>query len=99
MFTYLIKAKEYTWVGDTDFVGLSTYGYYKESAAQQEVLFNTELINFTYDSIGVAFDSAFYYSANRTPIYKFVSVEPYNPPPLSATYDYDTASFTDIFDV
>jgi hypothetical protein len=97
MFTYLITATQYNWVGNTDYAGLSTYGYYKEVCDQAQILFSTELINFTGESIEVAFDNAYYYNTtNKDVIFKFVSIEPYAAPPLSATYDYATASFTKI---
>lgn len=97
MFTYLVTAKQYNWVGDTDYAGLSTYGYYKEVCDQAQILFSTELINFTGESIAIAFDNAYYYdTVDKDVIFKFVSIEPYAAPSLSATYDYDTASFTKI---
>ena len=84
-------------MGDTDYAGLSTYGYYKEVCDQAQILFSTELINFTGDSIAIAFDNAYYYDTlDKDVIFKFVSIEPYAAPSLSATYDYDTASFTKI---
>jgi len=99
MFTFLITALEFKWVGDFDYLGLSAHGYYEQSLNTQRVLFDTDLINFTDSTLGSAFDAAFYNDAtNKDILYKFVGVEPYKLPSLSAIYDYDTASFTKIID-
>jgi hypothetical protein len=99
MFTFLITATQFDWVGDYDFLGLSAHGYYEQAVTPKQVLFSTDLINFTDSTIGSAFDAAFYNDAtNKDILYKFGGIEPYRPPSLSAIYDYDTASFTKMID-